>query len=85
MTWIRPAASTGSPEPGGTGPSGSGDPEAITKVAVGAYVKGALTLKEPRTFLFFPRERGQAGRQGSRPAPRSGQLPDRRPGECGDA
>ena len=40
----------------GTGPRGSGDLEEITKVAVGAYVKGALTLKDPRTFLFFPRD-----------------------------
>jgi pimeloyl-ACP methyl ester carboxylesterase len=40
----------------GTGPRGSGDLEEVTKVAVGAYVKGALTLKDPRTFLFFPRD-----------------------------
>ena len=40
----------------GTGPRGSGDLKQINKVAVGAYVKGALTLKDPRTFLFFPRD-----------------------------
>jgi pimeloyl-ACP methyl ester carboxylesterase len=40
----------------GTGPRGSGDLEEVTKVAIGAYVKGALTLKDPRTFLFFPRD-----------------------------
>ena len=40
----------------GTGPRGAGDLEEITKIAVGAYVKAALTLKDARTFLFFPRD-----------------------------
>ena len=40
----------------GTGPRGSGDLKEINKVAVSAYVNGALTLKDPRTFLFFPRD-----------------------------
>jgi pimeloyl-ACP methyl ester carboxylesterase len=39
----------------GTGPRGAGGVEEITKIAVGAYVKSALTLKDARTFLFFPR------------------------------
>ena len=40
----------------GTGPRGGGGIKEINKVAVGAYVKSALTLKDPRTFLFFPRD-----------------------------
>src|SRR5438067_5498666 len=39
----------------GTGPRGAGGVEEITKIAVGAYVKSALTLKDARAFLFFPR------------------------------
>ena len=39
----------------GTGPRGGGGINEITKVAVTAYVKSALTLKDPRNFLFFPR------------------------------
>jgi pimeloyl-ACP methyl ester carboxylesterase len=38
----------------GTGPRGAGGVEEITKIAIGAYVKSALTLKDARTFLFFP-------------------------------
>jgi pimeloyl-ACP methyl ester carboxylesterase len=38
----------------GTGPRGGGGIEKVTKVAVGAYIKSALTLKDARTFLFFP-------------------------------
>jgi pimeloyl-ACP methyl ester carboxylesterase len=39
----------------GTGPRGGGGIDEITKVALTAYVKAALTLKDPRNFLFFPR------------------------------
>ncbi|MGX1471628.1 UNVERIFIED_CONTAM: pimeloyl-ACP methyl ester carboxylesterase [Streptomyces canus] len=40
----------------GTGPRGGGGIKEINKVAVKAYVKSALTLKDARTFLFFPRD-----------------------------
>lgn len=39
----------------GTGPRGGGGIEEITKVAVLAYIKAALTLSDARNFLFFPR------------------------------
>jgi pimeloyl-ACP methyl ester carboxylesterase len=39
----------------GTGPKGGGGIEEITKVSVKAYLKAAATLKDPRTYLFFPR------------------------------
>jgi pimeloyl-ACP methyl ester carboxylesterase len=39
----------------GTGPKGGGGITEVTKVTVIAYIKAALTLKDPRTFLFFPR------------------------------
>ncbi len=39
----------------GTGPRGGGGIDKITKVAVMAYVKSALTLSDARNFLFFPR------------------------------
>ena len=39
----------------GTGPRGGEGIDDITKVAVAAYAKAALTLKDPRNFLFFPR------------------------------
>ena len=39
----------------GTGPKGGGGIEEINKVAVTAYAKAALTLSDPRNFLFFPR------------------------------
>ena len=39
----------------GTGPKGGGGIAEITKVTVIAYLKAALTLKDPRNFLFFPR------------------------------
>lgn len=39
----------------GTGPRGGGGIDEITKVAVMAYVKAALTLSDARNFLFFPR------------------------------
>jgi pimeloyl-ACP methyl ester carboxylesterase len=40
----------------GTGPRGGGGLKEINRVVVGAYVKSALTLKDARTFLFFPRD-----------------------------
>jgi pimeloyl-ACP methyl ester carboxylesterase len=39
----------------GTGTAGAGDLGAVRRVAVMAYVKAALTLRDPRHFLFFPR------------------------------
>ena len=39
----------------GTGPRGGGGIEKITRIAVIAYIKAALTLSDPRNFLFFPR------------------------------
>ena len=39
----------------GTGPRGGGGIEEITKVAVTAYAKAALTMSDARNFLFFPR------------------------------
>src|SRR3954447_16257909 len=48
----------------GTGPRGAGDLDAMTKIAVGAYVKSALTFKDARSFLFFPRD--AAGKQAAK-------------------
>jgi pimeloyl-ACP methyl ester carboxylesterase len=48
----------------GTGPRGGGGIEEVTKVVVAAYVKAALTLKDARTFLFFPRD--AEGKQAAR-------------------
>ncbi len=39
----------------GTGPRGGGGIEEINRVAAIAYLKAALTLSDPRNFLFFPR------------------------------
>lgn len=39
----------------GTGPKGGGGIDKITRIAVSAYLKAALTLSDPRNFLFFPR------------------------------
>jgi pimeloyl-ACP methyl ester carboxylesterase len=39
----------------GTGPRGGGGIDKITRIAVIAYIKAALTLSDPRNFLFFPR------------------------------
>ena len=39
----------------GTGPRGGGGIDEITRIAVIAYIKAALTLSDPRNFLFFPR------------------------------
>lgn len=40
----------------GTGPRGAGDLDKMNKIVLGAYAKSALTLKDARTFLFFPRD-----------------------------
>ena len=39
----------------GTGPRGGGGIDEITRIAVVAYIKAALTLSDSRNFLFFPR------------------------------
>ncbi|MDN0085221.1 alpha/beta hydrolase [Crenobacter sp. SG2305] len=39
----------------GTGPRGGGGIDKVTKVAVLAYIKAALTWSDARNFLFFPR------------------------------
>lgn len=39
----------------GTGPRGGGGIDEVTRVAVMAYVKAALTWSDARNFLFFPR------------------------------
>ena len=39
----------------GTGPKGGGGIDEVTKVAVLAYLKAALTWSDARNFLFFPR------------------------------
>jgi pimeloyl-ACP methyl ester carboxylesterase len=39
----------------GTGPAGGGGINKVTRVAVRAYVQGALTMKDPKYYLFFPR------------------------------
>ena len=39
----------------GTGPRGGGGIDEINRVAAIAYLKAALTLSDPRNFLFFPR------------------------------
>lgn len=39
----------------GTGPRGGGGIDEVTRVAVLAYIKAALTWSDPRNFLFFPR------------------------------
>jgi pimeloyl-ACP methyl ester carboxylesterase len=39
----------------GTGPRGGGGIDEINRVAAIAYIKAALTLSDPRNFLFFPR------------------------------
>jgi pimeloyl-ACP methyl ester carboxylesterase len=38
----------------GTGPRGGGGIDEINRIAVIAYLKAALTLSDPRNFLFFP-------------------------------
>jgi pimeloyl-ACP methyl ester carboxylesterase len=40
---------------GGTGPRGGGGIDKINRIAAMAYIKAALTLSDPRNFLFFPR------------------------------
>jgi pimeloyl-ACP methyl ester carboxylesterase len=39
----------------GTGPRGGGGIDEINRIAVIAYLNAALTLSDPRNFLFFPR------------------------------
>jgi pimeloyl-ACP methyl ester carboxylesterase len=39
----------------GTGPAGGGGIERINRIAATAYTKAALTLRDPRHFLFFNR------------------------------
>ena len=39
----------------GTGPRGGEGIDEMTKIAAIAYLKAALTLKDPRNYLFFPR------------------------------
>jgi pimeloyl-ACP methyl ester carboxylesterase len=39
----------------GTGPAGGGGIEKINRIAATAYTKAALTLRDPRHYLFFPR------------------------------
>ena len=39
----------------GTGPAGGGGIDKVTKIAVRAYIKAALTLRDPRHYLFFNR------------------------------
>ena len=39
----------------GTGPRGGGGIDKMATIVGGAYAKAALTLSDPRNFLFFPR------------------------------
>jgi pimeloyl-ACP methyl ester carboxylesterase len=39
----------------GTGPAGGGGIEKINRIAATAYIKAALTLRDPRHYLFFTR------------------------------
>lgn len=39
----------------GTGPAGAGGLDKMRRIAGLAYLKAALTLSDPRNFLFFPR------------------------------
>ena len=39
----------------GTGPRGGGGIDKMATIVGGAYLKAALTLSDPRNFLFFPR------------------------------
>jgi pimeloyl-ACP methyl ester carboxylesterase len=39
----------------GTGPAGGGGIDEITRIAVRAYMKAALTLRNPKHYLFFTR------------------------------
>src|SRR2546421_9179901 len=41
----------------GTGPAGGGGIEKINRIAATAYIKAALTLRDPRHYLFFTRTR----------------------------
>jgi pimeloyl-ACP methyl ester carboxylesterase len=48
----------------GTGPRGGEGIDEILKIALVANLKAALTLKDSRNYLFFPRTPGKAGCQG---------------------
>ena len=49
----------------GTGPRGGGGIDKMATIVGGAYAKAALTLSDPRKFLFFPRTpEGKTGRIG---------------------
>jgi pimeloyl-ACP methyl ester carboxylesterase len=39
----------------GTGPAGGGGIEKMNRIVAGAYIKAALSLRDARHFLFFPR------------------------------
>jgi pimeloyl-ACP methyl ester carboxylesterase len=39
----------------GTGPAGGEGIDKVTPITLGAMLKGALTLKDPKTYLFFTR------------------------------
>jgi pimeloyl-ACP methyl ester carboxylesterase len=39
----------------GTGPVGGGGIDKMNRIVAAAYIKAALTLRDPRHFLFFPR------------------------------
>lgn len=48
----------------GTGPAGGGGITRVGEVAVGAYIRGGLTWKDPKHYLFFPRT--PTGKQAAR-------------------
>ncbi len=66
----------------GTGPRGGGGIDKMATIVGSAYAKAALTLSDPRNFLFFPRTpEGKTSRiglpratQGTRPRPRQEDL-----------
>lgn len=41
----------------GTGPAGGSGIDKVTRIAATAYIKAALTLRDPRQFLFFSRNK----------------------------
>ena len=47
----------------GTGPRGAEGIDEMTRIAAAAYLKAALTMQDPRNFLFFPRTRPASGRR----------------------
>jgi len=48
----------------GTGPAGGGGIEKINRIAASAYTKAALTLRDPRHYLFF--NRNPAGKRAAK-------------------